>query len=913
MAVMLKPFLFVCIATTSLFAALPVMADDSRELEIHEQLLSDSLKIVADEFGLDIAFFPETTDGLESTALAGNYTSDEAFDALLDDTSLEYEKLDNGTVVVRAKDQRGVSDSKNSTPQPILMAQNQTSPTQTTNSRTDDDDEPADQDAVTDEIVVTGTHIRGIAPESSPVRVFDREHIQATGAATAQDFMKTVTSNFSGGANVDIPNGLPNDNSARENGIILGGFGSSVNLRGLGSGSTLVLLNGQRLAPSSGIADFVDISMIPASAIERVEVLTDGASSIYGGDAVAGVVNFILRDDVDGFEASVRYGSVTEGDLDEYKGNVAGGKNWYSGSALLVYEFYKRDSLSAGDRSFSQDAVLPHELLPAEERHSVLGAASQELAPNLKIDGSVLFSRRDSVLNSTTFLNGRVIRSAPESDSLTTSAGAAWQYSDNWFLDVSGTHSSSDTRTSTTGDLVETYDIESELSSFDLKTSGVLFDSPGGAVSLAVGAHYRDESFHNFNVAGDSIRSEAERQVYSFYGEVQIPLVGSDNAISGIERLDVNLSARFDDFSDFGNTTNPKVGVLWAPSEQLRLRGTFGTSFKPPPLGRIGAEDLQVSAFSTAFVNSVLGAVAPDPSIADVVMLTVNGTAPNLEEETSEAITIGFDFDEQWNRHQIAFSATWFDIEFEGRLGRPPVPGNVTSFLAHNIAFIDPDAFPDGTIIFSPSQDQVEAAISLDANGVLTIAPSGIDPFDAEIINNALLTRNLATTRTNGIDFDSTYTFELENAAQFLIGVDATYLFEFSQQSATTTPAVDTVSTLYNPVDLKLRGRLGYSSLGGLATNLFINYVDGYAVDSTNSAVPIDPWTTVDLNVTFDTGNQADNRILSNMLFRLSAINLFDEDPPSTPSQAAFDLSGYDPTNASPLGRFIAFELMKQF
>ena len=73
-----------------------------------------------------------------------------------------------------------------------------------------------------------------------------------------------------------------------------------MNLRGPGLSSTLVLLNGHRVVPSSGIGDFVDISLIPASAIERVEVLTAGASSIYGADAVAGVVNFVLHDDFDG-------------------------------------------------------------------------------------------------------------------------------------------------------------------------------------------------------------------------------------------------------------------------------------------------------------------------------------------------------------------------------------------------------------------------------------------------------------------------------------------------------------------------------------------------------------------------------------------------------------------------------------
>lgn len=134
-----KLFLIACITIASLLETPYATADDSRELKVDEQPLSDALKIIANEFGVDIAFFPEATDGLDGLALAGRYTSGEAFDALLEDTELEYQALDNGTVVVRAKNQGGASDSKNMSPSPILMAQNQTSRTQTTvSSRSDD-------------------------------------------------------------------------------------------------------------------------------------------------------------------------------------------------------------------------------------------------------------------------------------------------------------------------------------------------------------------------------------------------------------------------------------------------------------------------------------------------------------------------------------------------------------------------------------------------------------------------------------------------------------------------------------------------------------------------------------------------------------------------------------------------------
>ena len=155
-----KLFLIACITIASLLVIPYATADDSRELKVDEQPLSDALKIIANEFGVDIAFFPEATDGLDSIALAGSYTSGEAFDALLEDTELEYQALDNGTVVVRAKNQGGTSDSKNSSPAPILMAQNTTSQSQTSTSGRSD---PSGTSVVTGRVTdaQTGANLKG--------------------------------------------------------------------------------------------------------------------------------------------------------------------------------------------------------------------------------------------------------------------------------------------------------------------------------------------------------------------------------------------------------------------------------------------------------------------------------------------------------------------------------------------------------------------------------------------------------------------------------------------------------------------------------------------------------------------------------------------------------------------------------
>ena len=93
---------------------------------------------------------------------------------------------------------------------------------------------------------------------------------------------------------------------------------------------------------------------------------------------------------------------------------------------------------------------------------------------------------------------------------------------------------------------------------------------------------------------------------------------------------------------------------------------------------------------------------------------------------------------------------------------------------------------------------------------------------------------------------------------------------------------------------------------------MFVNYVDSYHVDSTAASEPMNSWTTVDLSLMYDTASVG-NSILSNTIFRLSAINVFDEDPPAAPIFTNLAVDGFDPTNASPLGRFISFEITKRW
>jgi iron complex outermembrane recepter protein len=190
-----------------------------------------------------------------------------------------------------------------------------------------------------DAIVVTGTSIRGTAPVGSNVVTVDRTQIDETSAQTVQQILRTVPSVTGSGA---TPQGGNPGNSFYA--PTIHGIGSS------SSNATLVLVDGHRISPGSQQQQLTDPNMIPPIALERVEVLAEGASSTYGSDAVAGVINFITRKDYDGF-----LGTLQTGYGADYKTSDAGalwGTKWDSGSVMLAFNFSDRSSLAYSARDY---------------------------------------------------------------------------------------------------------------------------------------------------------------------------------------------------------------------------------------------------------------------------------------------------------------------------------------------------------------------------------------------------------------------------------------------------------------------------------------------------------------------------------------------------------------------------------
>ena len=201
------------------------------------------------------------------------------------------------------------------------------------------------QTATTDKTVITGSNIKRVDAEPvAPVDIITREQIEKSGLPTVAEVLRNIPANTGGSYSESFSNSFARG-------------ASGISLRGLGQKATLVLINGRRVSGfgfAQNLQDtFVDLNSIPTSAIERIEVLKDGASAIYGSDAIAGVVNIILRRDFRGVEATADYGwfegkhdkraSVTAGvgDLAKDRFNVFG-----------VFDYYKRDLLLYRDTEF---------------------------------------------------------------------------------------------------------------------------------------------------------------------------------------------------------------------------------------------------------------------------------------------------------------------------------------------------------------------------------------------------------------------------------------------------------------------------------------------------------------------------------------------------------------------------------
>jgi len=955
-------------------------AQDAREFNIPPGSLRDALNLFATQSDQQIMFSGNLVSGLTTEGLQGPHVPTEALNALLRGSGLTWSQTRPGVIFVRRA--TAVSQSAEAATQ-------------------------------LDEIVVTGTLLRTSGGLASPVLVLGRDELDRRGAGTVAELLVALPQNYAGTSTPLTQAALAD--AGTSNTV----FATGVNLRGLGAASTLVIVNGRRLAGTGSRAEFADISALPSAAVERVDVLLDGASALYGADAVAGVVNVIMRRAYDGQESRVRIAAAQGGGEDVQVSHLAG-RSWSTGSAYLSYEYQTANGLSAVDRSYSADgdlrpfggadhrtfysapgnilsfnpaasayqvqyairpnasgraqgpgdfaagstnlqsALLGIDLLPSFERHSVYARVRQDLGDQLEVSADLRYSDRSvdiatapaSGIFTVTAANPWFVspngaashtvgysfardlgpaRSFADSESLGVTVGAHYALSDTWSIEgyIADAVERADFGLSNRvnnrfmaealgnipDDLATPYRAavdgyfnlfgdgsansravldfvgsgygevhnRSRAQSANLLLQGSVWRLPAGEVQIAMGLQARKETFEThgatfLTAAVPRLMSSPERgrSIAAVFAEARIPIIGPDNARPGLRSLDLSLAGRFEDYDDFGTTTNPKIGLVWSPLERFGVRASWGTSFRAGALSQL----FDQAGVSPTFLNRSDG--------SEALILMVYGGNPDLKPETSETFTLGFDYRPT---RGPKVSLNYFDTRFEDRIAQP-VNANF------NGALIDPTLSPFVTFV-DPTNNPADRALIESFAGV----PGYSTAFPTNAYGAVVDTRwvNTGAVRVRGLDVSGSQAWTM-GGGRMTADTSASWILDYESRTTPTAPVEQVAGLIGYPVKLRARSGLTWSR-GAFEVGGAWNYVDPYR---DRAGTRIEAWNTFDVILAWS----PDAGMTPGLRVQLAVQNLLDEDPPFYDAPTGL---GFDAGQASLVGRLVSLQLTRRW
>ncbi|MFD2166611.1 TonB-dependent receptor plug domain-containing protein [Thalassotalea euphylliae] len=848
----------------------------------------------------------------------------------------------------------------------------------------------AETEEEVERIQITGSHITRTSMEGpSPVTSLSSEDIQKTGVT---DLISLFTKLPISGQGTFSTQANSSDDTA--NG------GSSVSLRGLGADSTLILVNGRRVSVSpfaKGIdTAFVDINNIPLSAIKRVDILKDGASATYGSDAVAGVINVILRDDVEGVELSGKFGGTADGGGEETSISMVFGNQTEKSSHTFILEYFDREEVLYADRDYSKTAnqfartgdplatdyrsssgisgsimladgtgriadtfgndvcpadqitpirdtdgnqigsncrydYAPHmTMIPDAERFSWNYMGKYEINDTVRVFGELNGQNSKSVIRGAgspsfneLFMSGdnpnhpfadmpdhefhgqdltmrrRTVdignrEKRVDSDYYRAILGLQGEFGDwNWEVaysyiksesterGVDGFPNSRRTQEAIDGvlqddgstlywnpfepsqnsqeslDYIETTTTrvgKSTNRSIDAKISGPIMEMKYGDLMLAVGAEYREEKISDNPddqfIRGDIFGTEAtqargSRDNTAVFGELALPL---------LETLEIQLAVRHEDYSDFGTTTDPKVSFLWAPNEDLSIRGSYGTAFRAPSLHQLGLGRTDESPNLIDTARCALTANADNSCDGQEYTLVYEGN-PDLDAEESTSYNLGVIYNVTEN---LNFSVDYYTYEIEDVITADGQFLMDTQGLNPEIVERRPTTIPN-------------------------------DPGEVIQINDTF--RNIGNIDTSGFDLDVRYNLETEYG-QFRFGYVMNYVVEFedTRPDGTGGSRLHLKEGDFEQPEIRWTTSVDWIK-DDFSTTMAINFVDEF-----NQKDPakgkVDSMTTVDASINYFG--------IENTVLTLGATNLFDEEPPF----AYHDFMGFVVNVHSGQGRF---------
>lgn len=870
----------------------PVLAqvETRHAIEVPAQDLGTALRLLAQQTRLQIVYSADLVQGKRAPALDGSLTAREALDRLLAGTGLGYEFLDAQTVTLAPASSPGmdVRGAPSGAPAPDIDSD-------ATAARADaappvPDAQDRSQDLET--VVVTGTRIRGGATPS-PVITIGSERIREEGFSDLGEAMRSLPQNFSGGQNPGAGSGnIAGAGDANQN--LTGGSG--LNLRGLGPDATLTLLNGRRMA-YSGYVQAVDIGAIPVEAVERIEIVADGASAIYGSDAVGGVANVILKREFDGVSLGTLYGRATDGGLTTREHTLTAGATWAQGGLIATYKDASVDPIYAADRDYTDHLPVPATLYPGSDQRSALVSAYQAIGERIELRLDALRTDRDVLqyYNSA----GLNFRSSPNVKTTLVSPGVAFSLPNDWTLSLAGTRGEDelilDTAYTVMATGVSTRSehacICNQSTAYEVGAEGPMFALPGGDARLAVGVGYRRNDFFWKSYLPGAGRFDIERVDESArfaYAEVSLPLVAPAQERAGVHRLLLTAAVRSEDYDSFGTTSTPKLGLIYSPSADLSIKASWGKSFKAPTLMQ---QHYPVNAY--LYPPQVLGGSGlPTGATA----LVLHGGNPDLDPERATTWNASLAFHPE-HLPGLHAELTWFDIDYSDRVMQPIA--NAAQ------AFSNPDYAP--FLELAPTPEAQRQAIA-SADAFQNYTGVAYDPASVFAIVNMQFT-NVARQRIRGLDLSGSYRFDLAAGTLTLRGAAA--WLDSTQQVAPTLAPRDLAGTLFNPP--RLSSRLGATfNQGGFSAAAFANYRGGVRnrMDDTKSG----SFTTLDATLRYLFDERSD--VWSNLELALSINNLLDRAPPlysHATVAAAQNVPPFDQTNYSAIGRYLSVSVVKRW
>jgi outer membrane receptor protein involved in Fe transport len=428
------------------------------------------------------------------------------------------------------------------------------------------------------------------------------------------------------------------------------------------------------------------------------------------------------------------------------------------------------------------------------------------------------------------------------------------------------------------------------ISAVNLVGDGTLMKLVSGPVRLAAGAEWRNEELERSSV-GIKVRPSTTygRIVRSAFAELSVPLIGDSDNPRAVPRLELSLAGRYEEYSDFGRTTNPKIGLRWVPLDSLKLRTSWGTSFKAPKL-----TDVYDSSH-----DSVVLAPLRDPKSAtgSSIVLALEGSNPDLDQETAETWTAGVDFAPP-SVPGLGISLTYYSIDYDHRIVVPgPTP--VVDVLLQEDKWAS-------VVNRQPTREQINAACESPAYSGGTVAQCERASVSAIV---DLRVRNLAETRVRGLDLKIDQALRTDLGA-FDLGLSGSYMLSYRQAASNTSPMSSVLNTVGNPLALRVRGTADWYQYGldqpGFGASLTVDHFGGYDDNQSTAWTAVGALTTVDVRASYRTSFGSGP--FDDLEFSLNASNLLDHSPPFVDRSA-----GYDMINAVPYGRVISFSAQKRW